>query len=588
MKELKRLNSYFIKYKRYLLLGVLFLTISNLFAVYPAHIIGQATKFIIQNITSQLAKNGADISYEAISFEVIKFGLIIIAMAFTKGIFQFLTRQTIINMSRHIEYDQKNEIYDHYQKLPLSFYRSNNTGDLMNRISEDVSKVRMYIGPALMYGLNFLVTFIAVIFFMLMVNPELTLYTLLPLPILSLSVYYVSNKMNVQSDAIQSSQSGLSTFVQEAFSGIRVLKAFVREDESIKNFTEKSEIYKQKSLKLSLTQALFFPLIILLIGASTVLTVYIGTKLAMKGEIHVGNITEFVIYVNMLTWPVTSLGWITSIVQRASASQSRINEFLDVKPSIVSDKNVQNKILGNVQFSNVSLEYKDSNIKALKNVSFEIKAGQTLAFVGNTGSGKSTIAHLMTRLYDVTEGEIKIDGFSIKDLDLADFRSQIGFVPQDNFLFSDSIKNNILFGTKGITHDKVIEAAKLADVYENIMRFDKQFETLVGERGITLSGGQKQRITIARALIRDPQLLILDDCLSAVDTKTENKILQNLDQVMKGKTSIVISHRASTVKFADNIIVLDHGEIVEQGSHEELLAMNGHYKELYEMQLEEN
>lgn len=587
VKDLKRLNKYFLKYKYYLLLGIVFLTISNLFAVYPARVIGNATKFIVENISTQLSSQQA-ISYEQISFEVIKFGLIILAMALTKGLFQFLTRQTIIIMSRHIEYDQKNEIYDHYQKLPLSFYRSNNTGDLMNRISEDVSKVRMYVGPAVMYGLNFLVTFIAVIVFMLMVNTELTLYTLLPLPILSISVYYVSNKMNVQSDLIQKSQSGLSTFVQEAFSGIRVLKAFVREDKSAHTFAEKSEKYKKESLKLSMTHALFFPLIILLIGASTVLTVFIGTKLVMEGQIHVGNITEFVIYVNMLTWPVTSLGWITSIIQSAAASQSRINEFLDVTPDIVSDKNVTQPLEGNIRFENVSLTYPDSGITAVDNISFEVKKGQSVAFIGNTGSGKSTIAHLIARLYDTTSGNIFIDDINIKDLNLQHYRSQIGFVPQDSFLFSDSIKNNISFGTESVAMKEIIEASKLADVYENIERFEHKFETVIGERGITLSGGQKQRLTLARALIRDPQLLILDDSLSAIDTKTEDKILDNLKTVMRNRSSIIISHRASSVKLADHIIVINEGKISEQGSHEELISLNGEYKELYDMQLEEN
>ncbi len=518
---------------------------------------------------------------------VIFLGVLLLISALLKGFFLFLTRQTIIVMSRHIEYDMKNDIYDHYQSLPLSFYRSNNTGDLMNRISEDVSRVRMYIGPAIMYGLNLIVLFTLVISYMVSVNSTLTFYVLLPLPILSVSIYLVSNRMNKQSEQIQRSLSGLSTFVQEAFSGIRVLKSFVRESDSVSKFSGKSNEYRQKSLKLAMTNSLFFPLIMGLIGLSQILTVYAGGVEVMNGNVTVGNIAEFIIYVYMLTWPVASLGWVTSIIQRAAASQERINEFMDTKTDILSEKDLKEDIKGDIEFKNISLVYDDSGIEAINKLSFKVPAGQTAAIVGTTGSGKSTIANLISRMYDPTDGEILIDGRNIKDYNVSHLRSQIGYVPQDVFLFSDTIGNNITFGAPKATREEMEQAAKDADVYNNIIEFDKAFDTVIGERGITLSGGQKQRISIARALIQKPKILLLDDCLSAVDTKTEDTILTNLSGIMKDRTSLIISHRVSSVKLADHIIVLDDGKIVEEGTHEELIAKNGTYKELYEMQQEE-
>jgi ATP-binding cassette subfamily B protein len=478
----------------------------------------------------------------------------------------------------------KSEIYEHYQNLPLSFYRKNSTGDLMARITEDVSRVRMYLGPAIMYGLNLLILFPLVITYMIMINPVLTLYSLLPLPILSLSIYFVNNMINERSEKIQRSLSGLSTFVQEAFSGIRVLKAFVRESDSANDFAKASEDYKIKSIRLTKVNALFFPLIMALVGISTIITVYVGGLQVINGEIGYGVIAEFILYVNMLTWPVTSLGWITSIVQRAAASQTRINEFLDEKNDIVSSENLKTEIQGAIEVSNLTFVYPDSGIKALDQVSFKIKGGQTLGIIGTTGSGKSTIANLLMRMYDPTEGGISIDGKPISSYDISDLRRQIGYVPQDVFLFSDTIGNNIAFGIDTADEAIIHQAAKDADVYQNIVDFPKGFETMLGERGITLSGGQKQRVSIARAIAKSPKILILDDCLSAVDTKTENVILSALKKIMKDRTSIIISHRVSSAKLADQIIVLDDGKIIESGNHDTLMELKGVYAELYEKQ----
>ncbi|MFN8844013.1 MAG: ABC transporter ATP-binding protein, partial [Chryseotalea sp.] len=509
---------------------------------------------------------------------------LIVLMAFLRGVFLYFVRQTIIVMSRLVEYDLKNEIYDHYQSLPLSFYRRNNTGDLMNRISEDVGRVRMYLGPAIMYGLQLVTLFVMLIPIMFSISPSLTWYALSPLPLLSISIFFVNNKIERRSEAIQKHQSGLSTFVQEAFSGIRVIKSFNRENESMQNFSEASDQYRKESLKLTKVQSLFYPLIMGLIGASTLLTIYAGSTEVLQGTLTFGNIAEFIIYVNLLTWPVTSLGWTSSLVQRAEASQKRINEFLKTSSTLVSEKNSEKTIEGKIEFKQVYFTYPDTGINALKNISFVVNPGESLAIIGTTGSGKSTVANLISRMYDVREGKILIDNVPIQDYHLQNLRSQIGYVPQDVFLFSDSIYNNIRFGMHNPGEQKVWQAAKDADVYENIVSFPQSFETRVGERGITLSGGQKQRVSIARAIVREPKILMLDDALSAVDTKTENNILNNLKRIMQGRTTIIISHRVSSAKLANKILVLVDGEIVESGTHDSLLEKNGHYRELFEKQ----
>lgn len=590
MKPLWRLNKYLYKYKGYLLLGILFTIISNIFVIIPAQLVRIAIDYVVESFTFYRVLEDLELSTSARSSflqYILIFGVLILVMALLRGFFLFLIRQTIIIMSRLIEYDMKNEIFDHYQKLPLSFYRRNSTGDLMARITEDVSRVRMYLGPAIMYGLNLLILFPMVIGYMLSVNVELTIYSLLPLPILSISIYFVNNLINERSEKIQRSLSSLSTFVQEAFSGIRVLKAFVREEDSSNEFAKASVDYKDKSIRLTVVQALFYPVILALIGISTILTVYIGGIQVIEGTIGYGVIAEFILYVNMLTWPVTSLGWVTSIVQRAAASQTRINEFLDEKNDIQSTENLEVAIQGNVAFEDVSFVYPNSGIQALKNVSFTIDAGQSLAIIGTTGSGKSTIANLLMRMYDVSSGRITIDDRPIQQYDLASLRKQIGFVPQDVFLFSDSISNNIAFGMDTMELPQVEQAAKDADVYNNIIDFPNGFETKLGERGITLSGGQKQRVSIARAIAKEPSILLLDDCLSAVDTKTENAILSALKRIMQQRTSIIISHRVSSAKLADKIIVLDDGQIVEHGTHESLLDAKGVYAELFEKQTQQ-
>ncbi len=590
MKELSHLNKYLYKYKHLLLLGFLFLVISNYFAVWPARVVRYALDYVTESFTLYRVFEGGDLSssiFSELETGVLILGALMILMALLRGFFLFLVRQTIIVMSRKIEYDLKNEIYEQYQSLPLSFYRRNNTGDLMNRISEDVSRVRMYLGPAIMYGVNLLILFPMVIYQMLRVNAELTMYALLPLPLLSVGIYFVNNIINKRSEEIQRSLSNLSTFVQEAFSGIRVIKSFVRERDSARTFLKESEDYKHKSLRLIFVNALFFPLIMALIGLSVILTIYIGGNQVIQGQISYGNIAEFVIYVNMLTWPVTSLGWITSIIQRAAASQKRINEFLREENSIVSTENVVADIAGDITFRNVSFTYPDSGIVALKDISFEVKAGESIAIIGTTGSGKSTIANLISRMYDTSEGNITVDSKDIRSFNLSSLRTQIGYVPQDIFLFSDTIEDNIAFGGDNITKEQIIQAAKDADLYKNIEDFPDGFKTMLGERGITLSGGQKQRASIARAIVRNPSILILDDALSAVDTNTENTILNSLARIMKGRTSVIISHRVSSAKLADKIIVLDDGKIIEQGTNESLLAQDGVYKELYEKQLQQ-
>lgn len=588
MKELSYLNKYLFKYKYHLILGLLFTIISNIFQIIPAQMVRYALNLVSDNINIYKSFEGLDLQndmYTIFAGSILIYALLILLMALLRGIFLFMVRQTLIVMSRLIEYDLKNEVYSHYQSLPLSFYRRNNTGDLMNRISEDVSKVRMYLGPSIMYGLNLITLFAILIPYMLSINVTLTLYALIPLPILSVSIYYVNNIINKRSEEIQISQSGLSTFAQEAFSGIRVLKSFTREKDSARKFSNESNEYKDKSLALTRVQSLFFPLVMGLIGLSTILTVYAGSAEVIKGSLTFGNIAEFIIYVNLLTWPVTALGWISSIIQRAAASQKRLNEFLKTDNDIVSEKNISAELEGAIEFKDVNFTYPDSGIEALKNISFKVHPGESLAIIGTTGSGKSTIANMISRMYDTTSGEVIVDDRNIKDYDLTSLRSQIGYVPQDVFLFSDTIYNNIGFGSDQASEESIINAAKEADVYDNIMDFPNGFNTKLGERGITLSGGQKQRVSIARAISRNPKILMLDDALSAVDTKTENTILNSMKRIMKGRTSVIISHRVSSAKLADKIIVLDDGKIIEKGTNESLMAKNGAFKELYDKQM---
>lgn len=588
MKHLRRLNKYFLKYKWWIIPGSIFVVISNIFGVVPAQVIGYAVDLITENIQIYNLFNGFDrqeIIYSIFSSNLLYFGLLVIALYILRGLFLFFMRQTIILMSRHIEFDMKNDIYQHYQELSLGFYRRNNTGDLMNRATEDVNRVRMYVGPAIMYTINTFVLSVLIVWSMFDVNSKLAIYCLLPLPFLVVIIYYVNTLIFKKSGKIQERLSDLSSFVQERFSGIRIIKSYVREDYTRNMFEIQSNDYKKDSMSLVKVSALFYPTMMLLIGLSTILTIYIGGIQVMNGSITAGNIAEFIIYINQLTFPVTMLGWVTSLIQRAAASQKRINEFLDIPSDIQSTELNAKTINGHIKFNNVSFTYPDTGIEALKNLNFEIKAGAFVAIIGKTGSGKSTLANLIMRMYDVQNGAILVDGNDLKSLNLKNYRSQIGFVPQEVFLFSDTIRNNIAFGLDQVTDEEIYTAAKNASVYHNIINFDEKFETMLGERGITLSGGQKQRVSIARALIKSPGILIFDDCLSAVDTKTEEEILNNLGKMMSGKTSILIAHRISTIKNADKILVLDRGEIIEQGTHSELLSQNGSYTELYNNQL---
>ena len=589
VKALSHLNKYLFKYKWYLIWGTLFTIVSNLFGIFPAQLVRYALDLVRETLDVYYLYDKSPLQaslYDIFAFSLLLFVGGTLALALMKGFFLFLVRQTLIVMSRHVEFDLKNEIYDHYQTLPLSFYRQHNTGDLMARISEDVGKVRMYVGPSIMYGVNLIVLFILVVTYMVSINARLSLYVLLPLPVLSVAIYIVNSIIIRRSEEIQRALSRLSTYVQEAFSGIRVLKAFVQEANSAARFEAESNEYRDRSLSLTRVDALFFPIVAILVGLSNVLVVYVGGQEIIAGRLTPGNITEFILYVNMLTWPVMALGWTTSQIQRAAASQERINEFLNVKTHLVSPKNIQHTINGEIEFRNIRFVYPDSGIVAIKNFSMHVRAGQTVAILGTTGSGKSTLANLLTRMYDVTSGEIRIDDIPIKDYDLTALRAQMGYVPQDVFLFSETISNNVRFGKPDLPQGRVEQAVRDADLYQNVVDFPEGFETRVGERGITLSGGQKQRLSIARAIARDPKILILDDCLSAVDTNTENIILNNLQRIMADRTSVVISHRVSSAKLADYIIMLDEGEIVEEGSHDELMARNGAYRELYEKQLQ--
>jgi ATP-binding cassette subfamily B protein len=589
VKALSYLNKYLVKYKWYLIWGTVFTAVSNLFGIFPAQLVRYALDLVRETLDTYHLYNGSTLQpalYNIFAFSLLLFAGGTLALALLKGFFLFLVRQTLIVMSRHIEYDLKNEIYDHYQTLPLSFYRQHNTGDLMARISEDVSKVRMYVGPSIMYGVNLIVLFVLVITYMVSINARLSAYVLLPLPILSVLIYLVNNIIIRKSEEIQASLSKMSTYVQEAFSGIRVLKAFVQEKNSAARFEVESDTYRAKSLSLTRVDSLFFPIVAILVGLSNVLVVYIGGQEIISGRLTPGNITEFILYVNMLTWPVMALGWTTSQTQRAAASQARINEFLRIKTNIVSAKNISRLIQGEIEFRNVRFVYPDSGIVALNNFSMHVRAGETVAILGTTGSGKTTLANLLTRMYDVSSGEIRVDNTPIIDYNLTSLRSQMGYVPQDVFLFSETISNNVRFGKPDLLQDRVEQAVRDADLYQNVIDFPEGFDTAVGERGVTLSGGQKQRLSIARAIARDPRILILDDCLSAVDTNTENIILNNLSRIMADRTSVIISHRVSSAKLADYIIMLDEGTIVEEGTQAELMARNGAFRELYEKQLQ--
>ena len=584
MKDLSYLNKYLLKYKYYYIIGGIFILISTAFAIVPATLIRE-TFNLIESGFQEYNEGNIDVKEEILG-NVLFFAIAIIAAAVFRGLFMYMMRQTMIVASRKIEYDLKNEIFFHYQTLPLSFYKNNNTGDLMNRISEDVGKVRMYLGPALMYGLNVIILMVMVIPFMFYINFNLAFYSLIPLPFLVVCIYLVQNIINIRSEEIQVSLSNLSTYVQESFSGIRLIKSFVREINFENVFKSKSIDYKDKSVNLQFVLALFFPIIITLIGMSIIITVYTGAIEVFEGNLSIGNIAEFLIYVYLLTWPVTALGWITSIIQRASASQRRINEFLEQKTDILSNKKEKIDLLGKIEFKNVSFRYPDTNIHGMKDISFKINPGESLGIIGSTGSGKSTISNSIMRLFDIDKGKILFDDTDIKNLDIQHFRRQIGYVPQDVFLFSDTITNNILFGSENKNYGNVKDAAVNADLMRNINSFPEKFETKIGERGITLSGGQKQRISIARAIIKEPKILILDDCLSAVDTKTENIILENLKKIMLNKTSIIISHRISSVKLAKKIIVIDDGKIIETGNHKNLIDKKGYYFDLYNQQLE--
>jgi ATP-binding cassette subfamily B protein len=561
-------------------MGILFIVATNYFKVLMPQTFDKISDLISEDIND--TTNG--IFYKGMKL----FGWFL-AYALINTFFLFLTRQTIIVMSRLIEYDLKNEIYDKYQKLSYSFYKVNSTGDIMNRISEDVGHIRMYLGPAIMYTINVLFLFVFVIYSMILKSPELTLYVLAPLPIMSFVIFKVSNKINKKSEKTQHQQSMLSTFVQETFSGIRVLKAFGREKHFSEDFDAENENYKEISLSLAKTNSLFSPVIISMIGLSTIITIYVGGLKVIDGQLDIGDIAEFVIYVNMLTWPFASVGWVSSLIQRAAASQKRVNEFLHTPIEIVEVDNPISETISSVTFDRVNFTYPNTGIQALKDVSFTVKKGQTLALTGKTGSGKSTCATLIERLFDATDGQVQFNGKDIKEFNIVDFRSQIGYVPQEVFLFSDSIKNNIGFGIPAadVNDDMIIQAAKDAHIHHNIDTFEFKYETKVGERGITLSGGQKQRVSIARAIIRKPEVLIFDDCLSAVDTETEEIILSNLKKLMPDKINIIIGHRISSIKHADLIVVLEDGEVIEQGNHDELLRQEGWYSETYRKQLVE-
>ena len=583
MKELHYLNKYFVKYKYRFLLGIIITIIAQIISLLTPELIGKSFEAI-----DKFSKN--QVSREVIEGELLTNILLIIATSLIAGFLTFWMRQTLIVMSRHIEFDLKNEIFKHYEVLTQNFYKRNRTGDLMSRITEDVAKVRMYVGPAVMYTINTIIRFAVVIIYMYSISPQLTFYTLLPLPFLSYLIYKVSKEINKRSTLFQENLSTVSSFSQEVFSGIRVVKAYALEKNQNQKLDQLAQESKSKSMSLAKIQTLFIPLILGLIGLSNLIVIYVGGSMYINNDPavqNIGTIAKFILYVNMLNWPVTSIGWVSSLIQEAEASQTRINEFLKTEPDIKNNTESHSPILGEIEFKNVSFTYEDTNIKALKNISFKVNKGETLAILGKTGSGKSTILSLITRLYDVQNGSVTMDGTPLSKVNLYDLRNSIGIVPQDAFLFSDSIKNNIKFGKENASNEEVIEAAKKALVHNNIIGFSQQYETILGERGITLSGGQKQRVSIARAIIKNPDILLLDDCLSAVDTETEEQILNNLLDISKNKTTIIVSHRVSSAKNADQIIILDEGEIIQQGSHNQLINEEGYYKELYYKQLSE-
>ena len=588
MKELKYINKYFSKYKWRLLIGVLITIFGKLLALRIPPLVSNSLNSVEEYLKAKeehLPKIALEQLLLEVETQLFINVLIIIGVAILSGFFTFLMRQTIIVTSRLIEFDLKNEIYQQYQRLSLNFYKKNRTGDLMNRISEDVSKVRMYVGPAIMYSINMIVLFAVGFTQMISIDVKLTMYTLIPFPLLSISIFILSKITHKRSTIVQEYLSKLTTFNQEFFSGINVVKSYGIEATIIKDFDKIADESKEKNIHLQKANALFFPLMVLLIGISNLLVIYVGGKQYINGEIQIGTIIEFMLYVNILTWPVAVVGWVTSTIQQAEASQARINEFLKQVPEIQNTNNSSSELKGKVTFKEVTFTYDDTNITALKNISFSVEPGETLAILGKTGAGKSTIIELISRLYDTKIGTVLLDNKPIKETNLDDVRSQIGFVPQDPFLFSESIEDNIKFGKAAATEEEIIAAAKNADVHKNIVDFPKGYKTILGERGVTLSGGQKQRVSIARAIIKNPKILIFDDCLSAVDTETEEKILSNLAQISKNITTFIISHRVSSAKNADKIIVLEQGKIIQQGTHNQLIAKEGDYKDLYEKQL---
>ncbi len=580
MNELKYLNKYLLKYKTNLLLGFCIIIIARILLLFTPGLIRDSV-----NVVDEYRK-GNIIGIDLVQTELVENIFLILLAAISAGIFTFLTRQTIINVSRYVEYDLKNEIYIQYQRLSLSFYKKNQTGDLMNRISEDVSRVRMYFGPAIMYSINTVTLLIITFFYMYRQSPELTFYTVSPLPVLSYAIYKLSGIINIRSKKVQESLSKLSSFTQEVFTGIQIVKSYAIQNIKSMQFDDLSKENKENQISLVKMQALFFPLMILLIGLSNIFVIFIGGKQYLGGEIEsIGIIAEFIIYVNMLTWPVASLGWISSIIQQAEASQKRINEFLKERSEIIGNPKGFKKIIGKIEFANVSFMYSESKIQALENLSFTINNKESLGLIGVTGSGKTTLLKLITRSFNLDSGKILIDDKNINEFDVESLRKQIGVVPQDSFLFSDSIINNIRFGKEKASLNEVKQVCKIAGIHNEIIKFKDGYNTILGERGINLSGGQKQRICIARAIIKNPKILILDDCLSALDTETEKKIIKSLKKYIINTTTIISSHRLSSVQNLNEIIILKDGKIIQRGNHEKLVKEKGYYKEIFQKQL---